>query len=197
MPLNPAAYNVLLLSVQDLINGSYVQPNVDAQTLIPSIKLVQDQYLQPLLGTEFLNQLQTDFVNNALSTNEINLLNIYIKPMMCQYTMMENVFANSFKYTVKGLEQLRSDNSEPASQGTVEAFSERFRSAGDFYAQRLIEYLKFNYLLFPTYNESMVNQGDMLPNRRNAYQGNFNLHPDHRGSRIGRGYYGGRFGIFV
>jgi hypothetical protein len=197
MSLSPTAFNVLLLSVQDLIDGSYVQPNVDAKTLVPSIKLVQDMYLQPILGTAFLSHLQTAVSTNTLTADETNLLIMYIKPMMAQYTMMENVFANSFKYTVKGLEQMQSDNSDPASINTIEAFSERFRSAGSQYAQRLIDYLTHSYALFPTYNESMVSEGDMLPNRRNAYQGNFNLHPDERdyfGYR-GRGFRGPR--IFV
>jgi len=105
LPLD-SNYNVLLISSQALIDNGVIDQNVDPKVVQPVIKLVQDSWLQGVLGTPMLVYLQNGIANNTLLTTDVQLLQWYVEPVMIWYVTYELSLFNSYKVKIKGLEKM-------------------------------------------------------------------------------------------
>lgn len=186
MPLQQNSYNVLFIGQNDLVNNGVIESNVDTTIIDTIIKLVQDQWLQEVIGTNFMVDLQGKKASGSLNTNEQGLLDMYISPVMIWYCTYELSFFNTYKIRVKGLQKMSGDSSQAASLSEIQSFQNKTKERAEFYAQRLIRYLESNNL-FPAYYQSGTTIADMQPIRRSGYQSSMYLGRDSNYSDYRRG----------
>lgn len=146
---------VKFISQEYLRENSVINDNADWELIVPAIYLVQDTYVERVLGTALMNDLKTKIIaDNTLAAypNEKGLLNDYIKPMMLWYILMEASPLFKFRYENKGIMTKSSDNSQPADTQDVRYIMDKWRINAEMYAERTTKYLYYNQTLFPAYS---------------------------------------------
>lgn len=98
--------DVLLITESYLKEMSVINDNVDMKILKPTIIMVQDIYLQKILGTPLYEDLKTKItLSPTLSAypNEKALLDTYISKALVWYIKMEATMEFKFRYMNKGV----------------------------------------------------------------------------------------------
>lgn len=162
--------NVLLISDEMIKERTVIHGNIDPKLIYPDIKVAQDLYIMPLLGTALFDKLQTLITNGTISVNpdyEI-LLNRYIVDALMYYTLSELPMTLSYQFWNKGIVRKQGENTETPSMSDLLDLSNRYKQRAESYSQRLILYLKQNASTkFTEYN--------------NPGNGIDTVHPENRG----------------
>lgn len=145
------AKNILFISPQLIKDRSNISDNIDDKQLIYSIKVTQDQQLEPILGTTFYQGLQNRIENGNLTSCEESLINDYIHDVLIHYCLADLATSNSIKMWNKGLMQKSSDNAIVPTLNQTLQVAELYKNKGEWYAQRLIDYLRENELDYDEY----------------------------------------------
>jgi hypothetical protein len=145
------AKNILFISPQLIKDRSNISDNIDDKQLIYSIKVTQDQQLEPILGTTFYQGLQNRIENGNLTSCEEGLINDYIHDVLIHYCLADLATSNSIKMWNKGLMQKSSDNAIVPTLNQTLQVAELYKNKGEWYAQRLIDYLRENELDYDEY----------------------------------------------
>ena len=149
-----------------------VDGNVDFKKLESTIIMVQDIYIQTLLGTPLYEDLKTKIIANpSLSTypNEKNLINNYIAKCLAWYVKAESSYSFKFAYQNKGIQVKNSNNSNAAETNDVQLLKDEWTLKAKAYGQLLIDYLEVNTTTFPKYYEATTS--GINANRKNFYNG--------------------------
>jgi hypothetical protein len=133
--------NVLFISDAILIERTTVHGNIDPKLLYPEIKVAQDMYILPLLGSALFNKLQLDIEAGTLSGMYKTLVDDYIVDTLINYTMMELPTTISFQMFNKGVVRASSADGEVLSPEENLAISERYKRRAEWYAERTKRYL--------------------------------------------------------
>lgn len=134
--------NILLMSDEMIKERSTVHGNTDPQLLYPDIKVAQDMYILPILGTALYDKLQ-ERVNAGVWTGFEEykiLLDNYIIDALMYYTMAELPF-NSYQFWNKGMLRKIGQDTETPSMSDLMDISNRYRYKAEFYGNRLRAYL--------------------------------------------------------
>ena len=143
--------NAYLITTDKVKKISYIQGNVDDAILSITIKRVQDNIIQPIIGTSLYKRLLAGITANDLNTDEQTLLNDYIAPCIasaCDYKIIYPL-ANKTRNKTVG-----SNNDEIMSTATLEAQTQlrnEYRKDFEPYRLALIGFLKDNEQDFPEY----------------------------------------------
>lgn len=82
--------NILLVSDTMIKERTVIHGNIDPKLIYPDIKVAQDMYIQPLLGSALYNKIQTLINTNTISdganVNYKTLLDNYIVDALIYYT---------------------------------------------------------------------------------------------------------------
>ena len=124
---------------------------IDGKQLKPQIKIAQDMYLQPALGSTLYLRLQTGVSAANLTASETVLIDTYITDCLVWYTMSLLPFALGYQFFSKGVLQKTSEESQAPSRADLELISNQYKQTAEFYKQRMVNYLQQNYTLFPEY----------------------------------------------
>lgn len=142
---------VLLISNKDLVKFTALNGNIDPDKVVHFIKIAQDIYIQQYLGSKLLTKLVTDYASNTLTTDYSNLITNYVKPMLIHFTAVEMYPFIAYSISNKGVYKHSAENSEVVSKNEVDFLVEKERKIAENYAQRFLDYMQFNYTLFPEY----------------------------------------------
>ena len=143
--------NILFINETLIKSRVAISEAIDGKQIKPAIKLAQDKYILPALGSGLYNRLQEGIEANDLTNDERVLLNNYITDSLVWFTVGELVTMTSYQFFSKGVLQKTAEESNAPSKGQLELIERKYISNGEFYKQRLIDYLKENYELFFTY----------------------------------------------
>ena len=66
----------LLISRNDIVKFTALNGNIDTDSFIQWIKVAQDIHIQNYTGTNLLDKIKTDIINNTLAGNYLTLTNI-------------------------------------------------------------------------------------------------------------------------
>ncbi len=70
--------NINFINEEFIKSRTAVSVGIDGKQLKPVIKLAQDKYILPALGSNLYNRLQAGVENDDLNLKEIDLMNNYI-----------------------------------------------------------------------------------------------------------------------
>jgi hypothetical protein len=143
--------NILFINETLLKSRTPISDAIDGKQIKPVIKLAQDKFILPALGSTFYKRLQEGIENDDLSENEKNLLDNYITDALVWFTIAELVVASSFQFFSKGVMQKTSEESISPTKSQLDLLERKYMSNGEFYKQRLIDYLRENCTMFDEY----------------------------------------------
>jgi len=147
---------------------AYIQKYTPIGTLVswdeiePTVYLVQDNFTQDLLGTNFYNHMQTVYGATAMNGSEAELMN-RIKPFQAHKVAEQCVPMINYQMKNKGLMTQNGDYSTSADLETVRYVRNEMKQRAEFFAQRVLTYLCENSTDFPEYTSD--NSTDMKPNQ--------------------------------
>lgn len=159
----------LLITRDDIVKFTALNGNIDTDKFIQFIKIAQDTHIQNFLGTDLLERIQEDIINDDLSGAYLNLVRKYIKPMLIHWAMVEYLPFSAYTIANKGIYKHQSENSETVEKSEIDFIVEKERSIAQHYTQRFIDYICFNNATFPEYTSNT--NGDMYPDSKNSYTG--------------------------
>lgn len=143
--------NVLFISEQTLKDRSLLQDNIDPKLIKPTIKHVQDMFIEPILGTSLYTQLQTQIAANNVSVANATLLNNYITDCLVWYVASEMTISLGYKFTNKNVLKKTSENSETASLSELFDLMDYYKNKAEWYAQRITNFLCEYEINYPLY----------------------------------------------
>jgi hypothetical protein len=186
--------NVLLISEQRLKDSSPLDPNIDSEELRYGIQTAQMIFIQETLGTNFyeqiLDQVYTGDISLSANTYNRELLNNFIQPTLIAYSyylVLDNLFIKAVNV---GLQQFRSEQSEPIGIKEFRYMKEQAQQRAQFLDNLMRRHLVFEQWKYPRYSQIGVNKGQLIPEFTGAFKTSITLPT----SRRFTGQYGVTYG---
>lgn len=142
--------NILLISADMIKDRTAIHTNIDEKLLFPTIKVCQDMYVHPLLGSTLYNRVLV-LVENVTGVNGIEdaanvdyktLLDDYIVDCLCWYVLSKAAVDISYQFWNKGVVRKQGDSTELPATDELEMIRNEYRMRAEWYAQRLKNYLQ-------------------------------------------------------
>jgi len=184
---------VLFISENRLKEATAINGNVDAEYLLPHIKVAQKKYMETKLGTKLFEKLKT-----LISTGDISLpanadykelLDDYIADALVQWGFYECIPFLRYKVQNGNIYSKTSETGTALTREEAQDLREEVRNTAEFYTERLIKWLCTNNTLVPEYNQNSgcdevcpdtnafyngMNLETTLPKQSNPYKFNVN-----------------------
>ena len=178
---------VLFISEDKLKDSTAINMNVDVEFLLPFVKQAQKLYVETKLGTD-LNQKIKDLIiantiNDPANANYKTLLNTYIGDMLPNFALYHAIPFLRFKIENGNIYSKTSENGVALTTEEAQHLRSEVLNTGEYYTERMIDYIKNNISLFPEYN---TNSGaDVSPDSNGySYQGMNLDRPQGQGNKI-------------
>lgn len=137
--------NVLLISDEILKDRTAVHGNIDPKLLYPEIKVAQDMFIHPILGTALYNKIITDINASGTTTGDYKtLLDDYIIDPLMYYVLSGLPAGISYQFWNKGVIRKQGDSTELPTMSELIDISNHYRQRAEWYGERLTKYLKQN-----------------------------------------------------
>lgn len=159
----------LFVSRDEIIKFTALNGNIDTDSFIQWVKIAQDIHIQNYLGTKLFNKINNDIVAGTLAGNYLSLTNVYVKPMLIHWSLVEYLPFAAYTIANKGVYKHNSENSDTVSKEEVDFLVEKERSIAENYTRRFIDYMSFNNSLFPEYNTN--SNADVYPDKESQFGG--------------------------
>jgi hypothetical protein len=156
----------LFIDIDYIKATSLIDDNVEDTIIMPTVEMVQDIYMHPILGTKLYEDLQTMISAATVSAAYQTLLNNYIAPCMKYYVMHEITTWLNVKYRNKGVVNQRSDNSQNIDFYQQRMLAENWKDKAEIMAQRTTNFLCANQSDYPKYLQNSE-MDDIAPNGNN------------------------------
>ncbi len=147
--------NILMISEQSFKDFTIASNNIDMKNVTQVIKMTQDRYIHPIVGTALYNKILTLIDNNGISdpSNSIYklLLDSYITDTLFNYVLGELPMSMQYKYVNKGVVKRTSENIQEPTFAELQSISEYYKGYAEWYAERTINYLVANCTQYPEY----------------------------------------------
>ena len=177
---------VLFISQDKLVDSTSLSLNVDPEFLLPFIKQAQKLYVETKLGTD-LNQKLKDLIiagtiNDPANSNYKTLLDTYIGDMLPNFALYHAIPFLRFKIENGNIYSKTSENGVALTTEEAQHLRSEVLNTGEYYMERMIDYIKNNISFFPEYN---TNSGADVSPDGNAYYAGMNLErPQGQGNKI-------------
>jgi hypothetical protein len=177
---------VLFISEDKLKDSTSIGLNVDPEFLLPFIKQAQKLYVETKLGTHLNNKLKdliiAGTINDPANVNYKTLLDTYIGDMLPNFALYHAIPFLRFKIENGNIYSKTSENGVALTTEEAQHLREEIRNTGEYYMERMIDYIKNNISYFPEYSQN--SREDVTPDS-NAYYAGMNLErPKMQGDRI-------------
>lgn len=138
--------NVLLISDTMIKERTAIHGNIDPKLIYPDIKVAQDMYIMPILGTALYNKLQTIISDGTITSNPANvnyksLIDKYLVDALMYYTLSELPTTISYQFWNKGVVRKQGENTDLPTMAELIDLSNKYKNRAEFYAQRLRLYI--------------------------------------------------------
>lgn len=134
--------NILLISDTMIKERTAIHGNIDPKLIYPDIKVAQDMYIMPILGTGLYNKLQAIISDGTISSDPVNvnykfLIDKYLVDALMYYTLAELPTTISYQFWNKGVVRKQGENTELPTMSELIDLSNKYKNRAEFYAQRL------------------------------------------------------------
>jgi hypothetical protein len=166
------ALDVLLVSDEMIKDRTSMHGNIDPKLIYPDIKVAQDMYIHPCLGTALFNKLQTLITSGGISiggnADYKNLVDKYIVDALIYFTLSELPTTISYQFWNKGVIRKQGTDTELPSMSDLIDISNKYKQRAEFYLNRLRLYLRehASASLFPEYLNPGNGLDDMQPEHK-------------------------------
>ena len=137
--------NILLIGDVMIKERTAIHGNIDPKLIYPDIKVAQDMFIHPILGTALYEKIQTlvsnGQINDAGNTDYKYLLDRYIADALIWWTLSELPTTISFQFWNKGVVRKQGENTELPSMSELIDLSNKYKNRAEMYGDRLKKYL--------------------------------------------------------
>ena len=164
----------LLVSGSKIKAFTNINDNVDEAILLSNIQVAQDLGLQGLLGTKFMNEIISKAQSNSLNAAETTLVQDYIAPYLIQRAYYESIPNIWMRVMNKSITIGNTEQGGAASASDMKYLRSITQDRYEFYAQRLLDWLKNNPNDYPSWYSWSSTDG-MPPSKNQNYFGGFHI----------------------
>lgn len=143
------------VTTQYIRNNTNVGNSVDENVIAPLVKTAAEMWVRSILGQYFYNDLLVKFNAQTLNSNEIFLVENYIKPSIAWKVAADVTPNASLLLRNKGVQTQSGDFSAAADFKSMAFIQRTSFEKGTFYEELLFEYLKENGDLFPEFKSDL------------------------------------------
>jgi hypothetical protein len=166
-----AIQHTLFISTDRLKKDSALGGSVDDNLLLPYILMAQDRHILPYLGTDLYNKIISDVNGSSLTGNYLTLLQTYIQPALVQFAFATVLPFLRLRMVNNSIVTMSSENGTSVTHQDLKPLISASMDQGEFYRERLIDYLRGNLTNFPEYSTNQSSEGDLSPTTQNYYAG--------------------------
>ena len=138
--------NILLISDVMIKERTAIHGNIDPKLIYPDIKVAQDMYILPVLGSALYFKLQELIISNDINDGAYaaykTLMDIYIVDALIYYCLSELPTTISYQFWNKGVMRKQGLDTDLPSMSDLIDLSNKYRNRAEFYANRLKRYLQ-------------------------------------------------------
>jgi len=167
-----ARKEALIISEEVFKALSPVSGDLDWNYVWPNILATQDKWIQPTLGQKLYEKLMTEIDAGTLAGDYKDLVEDYVARTTVWFTCYLGLPFWAVKVVNSGLIQRITDDGSILALDDVDKLKEQCRGQGEFYKQRLIDYLCANPTKFT--ERQTTENGEVAPESVN-YSGGLNL----------------------
>jgi hypothetical protein len=159
----------LFVSRDEIVKFTALNGNIDTDNFLQWVKVAQDIHIQSYLGTKLFKKINDDLVAGTLAGNYLSLTNVYIKPMLIHWSLVEYLPFAAYTISNKGVYKHNSETSDTVNKEEIDFLVEKERSIAENYSRRFIDYMSFNQSLYPEYNTN--SNADVYPTKEADFNG--------------------------
>ena len=177
---------VLFISESKLKDSSAINLNVSTDLLLPYIRQAQKLYIETALGTELTQKIKdlitAGTIGNVGNAAYKTLLDDYIADVLVNFSFFHAIPFLRFKIENGNIFSKTSETGNALSTEEAQHLREEVKNTGEYFIQRMIDYITNNVSLFPEYS---TNSGADVSPDKNAYYAGMNLEkPMQRGTKL-------------
>jgi hypothetical protein len=156
---------LIFITPQEMTQTTLIGGNVDTDKYKMCILNTQIRIIEPLLGSELYQKIQTD-LPNGLSGLYLTLFDDYIKPITKYESCADYIAISPYTLSNGGLFKNSPDNVEVVTKKETDALSERYSSIAQTYVDRFEKFIELNKDNIPEYkrDQDKVNAIDVNVN---------------------------------
>ena len=158
--------NIIFITEQTFKERTGASNAIDGKQLFPMIKVAQDMYIMPVLGSTLFARLQNGIDNDNLTVSEKTLIDSYLTDALIWFTMSLLPMTMGYQLFSKGFLQKTAEESNAPSRGDLEILEKKYRSMAEYYNTRMIGYLQENYNSFYEYINTGSGWDVVLPENK-------------------------------
>lgn len=140
MATNKKLTDTFLVSEELLKLHSPISRNVDVEKVIPFLTISQPYYIEPILGTALMEELQAQ-VESGEITDENKALLLKIAPALSNWTTYLALRSLAYSITEKSITKEHSDNSDSLSEKELGEYILSTKNLAEMSTELLIKYL--------------------------------------------------------
>ena len=164
---------VLFISESKLKDSSAINLNVSTDLLLPYIRQAQKLYIETALGTELTQKIKdlitAGTIGNVANAAYKTLLDDYIADVLVNFSFFHAIPFLRFKIENGNIFSKTSETGTALSTEEAQHLREEIKNTGEYYRERLIDYIRNNTSSYPEYS---TNSGaDVNPSTANYYAG--------------------------
>lgn len=160
---------VYFISADKLKQETVINENTDNKLVTPTLLMVQDIYIQSLLGTALYEELKTQIKADTVTTLNKKLLDNYIQTVLKYYCMAELCTPLTYKFMNAAIVTKNSENSTSVGPAQLSQIKNYYLNHAEWYAKRLVKYLQQNQNSYPLWQNGNTTMDAIHP-RTNTYQ---------------------------
>lgn len=173
---------VLFISEEKLKDSTAINLNVDVDLLLPFVKQAQKLYVETKLGTDLTTKLKNEIIAGTLAGAYKTLVDDYIAEFLPSMALFHAIPYLRFKIENGNIYSKTSETGTALSTEEAQHLREEVRNTGEYYIERMIDYVTNNITSFPEYS---TNSGADVSPDKNAYYAGMNLErPTRQGAKI-------------
>ena len=177
---------VLFISEDKLKDSTAINLNVSTDLLLPYVRQAQKLWCETRLGTPLNNKLKdlivAGTVNLPANAAYKTLLDDYIGDFLPIMAMYHAIPFLRFKVENGNIYSKTSETGTALTDAEAQHLREECKNTGEYYLERMIDYICNNNSLFPEYGTS---SGSDVDANRNAYYNGMNIErPQQQGTRL-------------
>lgn len=130
---------------------TFIQSNIEDSVLAPAILRVQDTMIRPILGQRLYERLVQGVDAGDLNADEERLINDYIIEAIVVGCEIKSVVHTTKRIRNKGTGTISDEAFRPLEDQSAKVLKDELRADFEVYRQKIVCYLKDNYLLYPQY----------------------------------------------
>jgi len=159
----PNAYDVALLSVDQLKLYTEIEQNVEDYILTPNIYRAQQMEIQQILGTPLYEDILTKVSGDTLNAVELTLVRDYIFPCLVEYALYYSLPSIWSKLENSSVINRNPENAQSVDLKSLQYRRNDIKNSAEFLATRIVNFLCDQSNSFPLYTS---NSNDLYPAHR-------------------------------